>query len=40
VEAGEAYQIDHIALSDDLTITAIVIRMSVDDAAGLSVPEI
>jgi hypothetical protein len=40
VEAGEAYQIDHIAPPDDLTITATVIRMSADDAAGLPVPEI
>ena len=38
VETGEAYFIDHLMPPDDLTITALVVALTEDEAAGLPVP--
>ncbi len=40
VEAGEAYQIDNVQPADDLTITAMVTAMDIEDTAGLPIPSI
>jgi hypothetical protein len=39
VEPGEAYQIDHVSPPDGQTITATVVLLEAEDAAGLPVPE-
>lgn len=39
VEAGEAYSIDRTEPADDISITAFVVRLDADEAAGLPVPE-
>lgn len=38
IEPGEAYQLDHIQEPDDLTITALVIKLSPKEAAGFPLP--
>ncbi len=38
VEAGEAYQIDNVQPADDLTITAMVTAMDIEDTADLPIP--
>ena len=39
VEPGEAYRIDFIYPSDDITVSASVVRLDAADCAGLPIPE-